>query len=258
MIEVISIPTFSDNYVWLIKNTSNNHCCIIDPGQAAPVIDVIAQQGLILESILITHHHYDHIDGISELLTSTNDSVFIYSSVAMPQYDNLIIVDDQDKLSLLKDTLKLNVMATPGHKREHVIYHNDTYAFTGDTLFSGGCGRILDGTACELFHSLQKISQLDDTILVYPAHEYTQANLMFCHAVESHNTDLKLAIADVAKRRQLGLSSLPSTIKKEKQINVFLRAHEPMIRAVLEDKHHQLFNSELVVFTALRAWKDHF
>lgn len=259
MIEVISIPTLSDNYVWLIKNSRDNSCCIVDPGAAQPVLDVIAQHHLTLTSILITHHHYDHVDGIPAILAENQlTPVTIYSSIAMPAFTNVSLVHDGDIIAPFADDFQLTVMATPGHKREHVVYHNEQLLFSGDTLFSGGCGRILDGSACELFHSLEKITQLNDELLVYPTHEYTQANLMFCHAIEPHNPALKTAIAETAKLRQRGLPTLPSSIKKEKQINVFLRTHEPMIRARLEDKLSRLLDSEQAIFTELRKWKDNF
>lgn len=264
MIEVISIPTLSDNYVWLIKNSLDNNCCVVDPGAADPVLEVLALHNLKLNGILITHHHYDHIDGIPELLanselTARNSApVTIYSSIAMPEFENVITVADGDKIQPFSNDFQLSVMATPGHKREHVVYHNDQLLFSGDTLFSGGCGRILDGSACELFHSLGKITQLNDELLVYPTHEYTQANLMFCHAVEPHNEALKIAISETAKLRQRGLPTLPSTLKKEKQINVFLRTNEPMIRSVLEDRLTLLLDSEQSIFTELRSWKDNF
>ena len=162
MIEVISIPTMSDNYVWLLKNSQDNSCCIIDPGAAEPVLDVLTQHGLKLKSILITHHHYDHVDGIpailadSELAARNTAATTIYSSIAMPAFANVVQVNDGDVINPFADDFQLTVMATPGHKREHVVYHNEQLLFSGDTLFSGGCGRILDGSACELFHSLEK------------------------------------------------------------------------------------------------------
>jgi hydroxyacylglutathione hydrolase len=258
MIEVISIPTFSDNYVWLIKNTRSNHCCVVDPGHAEPVQQVITQQGLILDAILITHHHYDHIDGVSALIDASSQQVHTYSSLPMTLTSPLTVVADNSELSLLDGALNLTVMATPGHKSEHVVFHNAEMLFCGDTLFSGGCGRILEGTATALFQSLQKILTLNEQVSVYPAHEYTQANLMFCHAVEPRNIPLKKYIKHAAKLRQQGLPTLPSSLKKEKQINVFLRTDEPTVRCAVEHQQAEVLNSEQAVFTALRAWKDRF
>jgi len=258
MLEVISIPTFTDNYVWLIKNTENNHCCIVDPGQAEPVLQVINQQNLILDAILITHHHYDHVDGISGILAASVHPVEIYSSIAMEVGIPINLVAENSQLHLLDNSLQLTVMATPGHKREHVVYYNQTMLFSGDTLFSGGCGRILDGSAAELFSSLQRIKALNENILVYPAHEYTQANLMFCYAVEPQNNNLKQRIEHTAKLRQQGLPTLPNSLKNEKEINVFLRTNEATVSMAMEHKLLEILTSEQAVFTALRAWKDHF
>jgi len=258
MLEVISIPTFNDNYVWLIKNTENNHCCIVDPGQSAPVLDVINQQNLILEAILITHHHYDHIDGISDIINASTSPVQIYSSIALEVDAPVTLVTENTQLNLLNNSLALSVMATPGHKREHVVYYNQAMLFSGDTLFSGGCGRILDGSATELFSSLQRIKALDENILVYPAHEYTQANLMFCYAVEPQNKDLKKHIEHTAKLRQQGLPTVPNSLKNEKEINVFLRTEQATVSMAMEHKLLDILTSEQAVFTALREWKDHF
>jgi hydroxyacylglutathione hydrolase len=258
MLEVISIPTFNDNYVWLIKNTENNHCCIVDPGQAGAVLQVIEQQNLILDAILITHHHYDHIDGISDIVSACANPVQIYSSIALAVDAPVTLVTENTQLNLLGNSLVLTVMATPGHKREHVVYYNQTMLFSGDTLFSGGCGRILDGSATELFSSLQRLKALDENTLVYPAHEYTQANLMFCYAVEPQNNALKKHIEHTAKLRQRGLPTVPSSLKNEKEINVFLRTDTATVSMAMEHKLLDILTSELAVFTALRAWKDHF
>jgi len=258
MLEVISIPTFNDNYVWLIKNTENNHCCIVDPGQSGPVLEVITKQNLILDAILITHHHYDHVDGINDIIAASTHTVDIYSSIEMNVNAPLTLVSENSQLSLLNNSLTLTVMATPGHKREHVVYHNQTMLFSGDTLFSGGCGRILDGSATELFSSLQRIKALNENMLVYPAHEYTQANLMFCYAVEPQNGALKKHIEHTAKLRQQGLSTVPNSLKSEKQFNVFLRTNEATVSMAIEHKLLDILTSEQAVFTALRAWKDHF
>ncbi|QFI38946.1 hydroxyacylglutathione hydrolase [Moritella marina ATCC 15381] len=258
MLEVISIPTFNDNYVWLIKNTENNHCCIVDPGQADPVLQVIEQQNLILDAILITHHHFDHVDGISDIISACINPVQIYSSIALDVDAPVTLVTEKTQLNLLDNSLILTVMATPGHKREHVVYYNQTMLFSGDTLFSGGCGRILDGSATELFSSLQRIKALDENTLVYPAHEYTQANLMFCYAVEPQNNALKQHIEHTAKLRQRGLPTVPNSLKNEKEINVFLRTNTATVSMAMEHKLLEIITSELAVFTALRAWKDHF
>ena len=258
MLEVISIPTFNDNYVWLIKNTENNHCCIVDPGQADAVLQVINQQNLILEAILITHHHYDHIDGISDILNASTNPVQVYSSIAIEVDAPVTLVTENSQLNLLNNSLALTVMATPGHKREHVVYYNQTMLFSGDTLFSGGCGRLLDGSAAELFSSLQRIKALDENMLVYPAHEYTQANLMFCYAVEPQNSALKKHIEHTAKLRQQGLPTVPNSLKNEKEINVFLRTNEATVSMAMEHKLLDILTSEQAVFTALRVWKDHF
>ena len=264
MIEVISIPTFTDNYVWLIKNSQTGHCCVVDPGQAEPVLKVLQQHGLSLDAILITHHHYDHIDGTNDLIAATTLPVTIYSSIDMQlpalatNGGEVCRVDEGSQIKPLDEGLSLNVMATPGHKRDHVVYYNDELLFCGDTLFSGGCGRILDGTAEDLFNSLQRIAALGDEIAVYPAHEYTQANLAFCHAVEPQNRALKDYISRVAKLRQQGLPTLPSSIKQEKLVNVFLRSELDSVRCAMEHKEADILDSEQAVFTALRRYKDHF
>lgn len=257
MLEIISIPILNDNYVWLIKN-ANKKCCIVDPGDAAPVLNVIQQQGLTLEAILITHGHYDHIGGIGELLSAPSNEITLYIPQSLPISHPAINVSEGDQLSLLDNELQLTVMATPGHKAEHVVYHNSDMLFSGDTLFSAGCGRILDGTPAQLFDSLQRIADLPEVLKIYPAHEYTQANLMFGHAVEPANKAINAHIHQVAKLRQQGLPTVPSTLAHEKQVNVFLRCHEPRVQFAVENHQHVICDSEEAVFSALRAWKDMF
>lgn len=279
--QIIAIPAFSDNYIWAIINPENKHVALVDPGNANVCIQYIEQHQLTLCAILITHHHNDHVGGVDKLKCYADKHKFplvIYgpefTSVAHAKKLSIpkkhkkhtdIIVDEYNKhntITLTSLDLSLKVMSLAGHTLEHVAYYNDDLIFCGDTLFSGGCGRIFEGTAQQMLLALSKIASLPDNTKVYCAHEYTQSNLHFAKAVEPNNKSLSLYIDQVNTLRKNNQSTIPTTIQLEKSINPFLRsAHDEVIHSALAfDK--SLKNKEIVndldVFTAIREWKNIF
>ncbi|ART79692.1 hydroxyacylglutathione hydrolase [Oceanisphaera avium] len=261
------ISAFQDNYIWLVTN--NKQAVIVDPGQAEPVMQVLAEQQLELTSILITHHHYDHTGGVKELLRHwPHAKVYAPATEALPA-PNAIALQDNDTFTLPELGLTFDVCLVPGHTLGHIAYfaadgvmnaqgEAEPVLFCGDTLFSGGCGRLFEGSAEQMYHSLQRFSDLPNNTRVYCAHEYTQSNLTFCHQVEPNNADLKKHLQKVAKLRQQGIPTLPSSIGLEKAINVFLRAHVAGVAASAQAHTGSELNEDIKVFAALRRWKDSF
>jgi len=258
---VTAINAFNDNYIWAISNQKTNKVALVDPGDALVCIAYIQKNNAILSDILITHHHKDHVGGIKELLEyakSKNWPVTVYG----PANENIkqldVTLKENDTISLTELNCQFTVLDLPGHTKGHIAYHNDKVLFCGDTLFSGGCGRLFEGTAKQMHHSLAKLSNLPADTLIYCAHEYTQANLAFALTVEPNNSELHNYVEQVNKKRQQNQATIPSNIAQELQINPFLRCHEPSIKQAAQaySKRDQACESD--VFSVIRAWKDNF
>ena len=174
MVQVKAIKAFSDNYIWCISNEAEQTAWVVDPGQAEPVLNYLYEQNLTLCGILITHHHYDHTDGVAALVKAFRD-IPVYGPRHSPFKGITHGVSEADKVTVYDYTF--TVLATPGHTLDHVCYINDELSFTGDTLFSAGCGRLFEGSAEQMWHSLCKLRALPDECKIYCTHEYTQANL---------------------------------------------------------------------------------
>ncbi|PSJ46218.1 hydroxyacylglutathione hydrolase [Zobellella endophytica] len=256
MLKVSPIPAFNDNYIWLISKAGR--AVVVDPGDAEPVRAALAERELELDGILITHHHRDHTGGVAALCRDWPDAV-LYAPAAepMPAPGGIALKDGQ-RIALPALDLELQIMAVPGHTLGHIAYCGNGLLFCGDTLFSGGCGRLFEGSPQQMHESLGRLAALPDDTLVYCTHEYTQANLAFCHAVEPNNPELKKYMQKVAKLRQQGIPTLPSSIALEKAVNVFLRARIPGVRAAAQHHTMQELNEDYQVFAALRRWKDDF
>ncbi|GEK15479.1 hydroxyacylglutathione hydrolase [Aliivibrio fischeri] len=252
MLSVKSIPAFNDNYIWLIHN-NDNHCVVVDPGDATPVLECIKEHDFILDAILITHHHHDHIGGVSELVRQ-----FPSVNVVGPENEPIPTlthpVGDGDFVELFDE--QFMVLGVPGHTNGHVAYVGDEKLFCGDALFSAGCGRLFEGTAEQMFNSLQKMAALPDETEVYCAHEYTASNLAFALAVEPDNDYLLRYREKVLHLRAHGKSTIPSTLQREKLINPFLRTSEANVKKSVASKVQD--STEVEIFTALRRWKDEF
>lgn len=216
------IPLLTDNYAYVLEN--DGKAAVIDPGEAAPVLTFLKDKGLTLTHIICTHHHGDHIGGAAELKAATGALVIGPASetARIPGMDRL--VREGDILDILDETF--HAIETPGHTRGHVCYYAPGLKalFSGDTLFSLGCGRLFEGSAEEMWTSLQKLSALPDEMKIYCGHEYTASNARFCAHIEPENTALQERIAEIERLRSAGLPTIPSTLASEKACNVFLRA----------------------------------
>ena len=256
MLEIHTIPAFSDNYIWLFHQQDDSKSYVVDPGDAAPVIQTLEKLNLELAGILATHQHPDHIGGIPALLK--HQAVPVYGPADIGLVDHPL--DDGDSLELAGANFE--VMAVPGHTLNHLAYFANLtpdqppVLFCGDTLFASGCGRLFEGTPEQMYHSLEKIRNLPATTQVYCAHEYTLANLDFALAVDPDNTDLQQRMAHCQQQRQQNIPTVPFTLEHDLSTNPFLRSHAD---SIIQAANQRGATSDPVsVFAAIRNWKDKF
>lgn len=251
MFEVVTLPAFDDNYIWLLVDQERSLAAVVDPGDEDPVIGYLYAQGLALSAILITHKHWDHTGGIADLKARWSQA-----TVYGPAAENISGIEEKVSQGVVLSSLGLQVLDVPGHTEGHVAYVGEGRLFCGDTLFAGGCGRIFSGTYEQLSDSLRLIAQLPPSTLVYCAHEYTSANLGFARWVEPQNMPLLLRIeAEKSKRRQ-GLPTVPSSLEMELATNPFMRTGEPAVIKAAENWAGCPLSGHREVFKALRQWKD--
>jgi len=258
---VSPIKAFSDNYIWAITSTSSQHVALVDPGDAQVCINFIEKNNLILSTILITHHHPDHTGGIKELVNYVKNKqqpLAIYA----PKNEEIIhathkLIED-DLVNLPDIGITFNIIDLPGHTLGHIAYYGNDMLFCGDTLFSGGCGRIFEGTPAQMFCSLSKLKNLPERTRLYCTHEYTLANLEFALTVDPTNPELIEYYNQVKQLRVENKITLPSSILREKQINPFLRSHDVNIKQSAIEQSNVTLIDDLAVFTQIRRWKDNF
>lgn len=265
ILKVRFIRAFSDNYIWAFGQDGRD-VCIVDPGDAAPVLAELHADSLRLTSIIVTHHHADHIGGIKALLAEFPDA-----PVYGPKSDRIGSVthplNDGDILNVAG--LELSVLSVPGHTLDHIAYYARGASieknvvpgilFCGDTLFAGGCGRIFEGNVSMMYKSLEKLASLPGSTMVYCAHEYTQSNLRFAAYADPNNPDTIERIKLVSDTLNAGIPTVPSLLSIELRTNPFLRCHTKGVReAVIEKMGISRDSSNLEIFAALRRWKDSF
>lgn len=253
--EVIPICALQDNYIWMFMDPITRMAWLIDPGDAQPVFKALEQYNLRLSGVFITHHHYDHSGGVSDLLREYN-SIPIYGSYLSPLSFITDRVKEGDEISCSNITLK--AIEIPGHTLDHTAYFGNNWLFSGDTLFSIGCGKVFEGTPDQMYHSLQKLTALPGETQVFCGHEYTLANLRFAEYVEPNNTLIKEKIHAITKLTARQKPTLPSTIGEEKKLNPFLRCEDPSIIKAVEDYSKQTLDTPVKIFAKLREWKNHF
>ncbi|MBF0110453.1 MAG: hydroxyacylglutathione hydrolase [Magnetococcales bacterium] len=240
-----------DNYVWLLE-TSASEAVVFDPGDSAPVAQVLQRRGLGLSHILITHHHHDHIDGVAALAREYHARVVghVQDANRLPPLD--LPVEDGDTFPL--GPWQCAVVATPGHTSGHVVYHIGDALFTGDTLFSLGCGRLFEGTPAMMWHSLQRLRSLSGVTRIYPAHEYTLANLGFALGLEPENRELLLLRQWIFAQTDQGRPTLPTTWERERRHNPFFRVEDPeFVRLIAQDG-----KPTVDVFAHVRTLRNHY
>jgi hydroxyacylglutathione hydrolase len=254
------IEAFSDNYIWAIRNAK---CAwLVDPGEYAPAAAYLKRHQLELAGILLTHHHGDHVGGVAQLREDCKAPLPVYG----PRTENIAAVsrplEEGDHAHLPELGVSFEVVEVPGHTRGHIAYFGAIgdvpRLFCGDTLFAAGCGRLFEGTAAQMWHSLSKLAALPDDTAVYCAHEYTLANLAFAHAAEPSNQAITERIAHARHLRARGAPTLPSNVGLEKATNPFLRAAQPALMASAQAFSGQTLLDAQGTFAVLRKWKDGF
>lgn len=255
MLSVTPIPAFSDNYIWLLRQDASQKVCVVDPGDAAPVIDVLEREALELETVLITHHHHDHTGGLEELIKRYSPRVIGPDNPTITGITQT--VGEGDEVRVMGRLFE--VMATPGHTLDHISFFTPgipSLLFCGDTLFCAGSGRLFEGTPEQLYQSLQRFAELPEETLVFAAHEYTQANLTFARKADPDNNEVASALEDCRRAREAERPTLPSTIGRELNINPYLRVHTASVRKAAAAQGAD--DSDLATFTTLREWKNRF
>lgn len=254
------LAAFTDNYIWMLHD--GHQALVVDPGEAAPVLAALDAAGLQLAGILVTHHHGDHVGGLQDLRPRLQGQVWGPAREAIP--GPVVACQSGDSVDLLGQ--RFSVLDIPGHTAGHIAFHlaepSDGSApvlFCGDTLFSGGCGRVFEGTPAQMWHSLQSLATLPGATRVCCAHEYTLSNLRFAEVIEPDNTALTRYRAWCEAQRAEGRPTLPSSIAQEQAINPFLRCAQPAVRAAATQHQALAADADSVsVFATLRQWKNDF
>ena len=253
MLSVEPIKAYTDNYIWLVS--TNEGSIVVDPGESKEILNLIDTNEIDLKGVLITHHHYDHTNGLLDLTNKIN--LEVYGPKKIEGINN--IVEEFDKFSLIG--IDFEVIEIPGHTLDHLAFfssnNKDPILFCGDTLFAGGCGRVFEGTFEQMFKSLKKISNYPKETKIFCGHEYTLSNLKFALEVDEDNKQLADEYINVKKLISSDIPSLPTNLYKELKLNPFLRCNEINIKNKVIDKF-DIIDDELEVFTALRKWKDNF
>ena len=223
-IKIEIIPCLQDNYSYLIIDKSKNNACVVDPSEAKPIINFIEKENINLKYILNTHHHFDHIGGNKELKERYNSVVVGYKHDAKRIPEISILVEDDQIWK--EDNFQAKIIHIPGHTTGHIGFYffNEKIIFTGDTLFSLGCGKIFEGTYKQMFESLSKFKNLPDDTKIYCGHEYTLQNFNFCITHDPKNLNLQNKITKIKEKLDYNKPTIPSILKDEKECNIFLRA----------------------------------
>jgi hydroxyacylglutathione hydrolase len=220
------------------------------------VNQALIHNDLQLAGFLVTHHHSDHTGGVVELVEKFNAPVYAPAHEVIP--GATVKVGEGDKITFADLGLEFAVLNVPGHTAGHIAYFGSGAIFCGDTLFSGGCGRLLGGTAAQLHDSLNRLAALPKNTQVYCTHEYTVGNLMFARAVEPDNPAIEAHLQQCRQQRSQDRPTLPTTISVELNINPFLRVKIESVKRSAERHAEHSLNDDLAVFATLRDWKNHF
>lgn len=252
--EIIILPCLSDNYAYLLHDAKSGRTALVDAPEATPVKAALAARGWTLDAILLTHHHYDHIDGVAELLQTYDAQVYGAKADAsrLPPLDHALAYGEDFELF----GEKVVVLDVSGHTIGHIAFYlpESTAVFTADSLMALGCGRLFEGTAAMMWESLNRLMSLPGDTMVYSGHEYTQSNARFAVTIEPDNTALQLRVEEINSKRAKGEATVPSLLQLELDTNPFLRAHTQQVKAAMGLQGIE----DALVFAEIRKRKDHF
>ena len=252
--QVTPIPCLTDNYAYIIHDDNFKTVGVVDPSEAKPIISFLKKKNLKLNYILNTHHHFDHIGGNIELKKIYNAKIvgFLGDKHRIPGIDITLV--NNENWSFGNSTVK--VFHIPGHTLGHIcfFFEKEKIVFTGDTLFSLGCGKIFEGNHQQMLTSLNKIKQLPKDTMIYCGHEYTYKNAEFCMKYDSDNIDLKKKFEKIKKLRSQNLPTIPSSLEDEIKSNIFLRCDQNVLKIKLNMKNQE----DSKVFKKVRDLKDSF
>ncbi len=258
--EIAPLPLLSDNYGYLLIDSTGKRAAIVDCSEAAPVLAEVTRRGLRLEAILSTHHHFDHIGGNEEVARAIPGIRVIGSRVDMTRVPALTEpLSDGEDFEVLER--RGRAVFIPAHTSGHLAYYfadGQADVFTGDTLFAAGCGRLFEGSPAEMMASLGKLAALPDPTRVWCGHEYTEKNLRFAHELEPGNRDIAAKLDRVAAERKAGRPTVPSTIGEEKLTNPFLRWKSAELRRTLAQRFPGLPEDDVTIFAKTRELKDNY
>jgi len=252
--QITPIPCLTDNYAYIIYDKTSSTVGVVDPSEAKPIISFLKKKNLKLNYILNTHHHFDHIGGNIELKKEYDSKIigFVGDKHRIPGID--ITLKNNEKLKFGNSIFK--VFHIPGHTLGHIcfFFEKEKIAFTGDTLFSLGCGKIFEGTHEQMLGSLNKIKKLPRETIIYCGHEYTYKNAEFCMKYDTGNIDLKKKFEKIKKLRSENLPTVPTNLEDELKLNIFLKCDQNGLKSKLNMKNQEDFK----VFRKVRDLKDAF
>ena len=248
-----ALPAFADNYIWVLAD-DDGRGVIVDPGDAAPVFAAVAA-GLRPQAVLVTHHHADHCGGVPALQARWPDLPVYAPADARLGFPHRVAADG-DRVQA--GDFGFEVLFVPGHTRSHVAFHGAGTLFSGDTLFSLGCGRLFEGTPAQMLASLRRLTALPADTRVCCGHEYSLANAAFAAVADPDNAALRARTEEIRHMRQLGRPSLPVRLASELDCNPFLRTATPAVRASIAARLGRRPADEVETFAELRRWKDGF